>query len=295
LYCIYTDTDVADADGNYDHIIPLSLGGNNGFCVWSDEEFNSKVGSKVDGAVANDALIMLARRDADARGHSKSEPVPVWKRTTFEGRPVQISWGDEVKVWDPRARAYLDPKDFQNKPMESRWIYNTYARSKFTAKVALGGGYFVFGDSFRSMTDCNELRRMVSAENLSQFQTTLVANDPVLKGHWPEKMIGYRLMCEFKKRTTLIVLPMAPGIAFHLGVLGMYVGSIFCYGDVAKLSPPDGEVIVLGPGAMERVSLKAFGEEFQSFFQRTKQALASQADRPPDDGGESPDEQGSVA
>ena len=105
MYCIYTDAEVPDSAGNYDHIIPLSLGGSDSFCVWSDRNFNSKVGSSIDGALANDALIVLARRDADARGHSGTEVLPTWKKTTLDGRPVQVSWGDEVKVWDARAKA----------------------------------------------------------------------------------------------------------------------------------------------------------------------------------------------
>jgi hypothetical protein len=283
MYCIYTDAEVDNANGNYDHIIPLSLGGNDAFCVWSDKNFNSVVGSKIDGAVANDALIMLARRDADARGHSGIEPVPVWRKSTLEGRPVQVSFGDEVKVWDARAKSYLDPNYFLNKPMESRWIYNPYVRSRLTAKVALGAGYFVFGLSFRAMADCGELRKMLTAD-LSAFKTTLVAHDPVLKGRWPSQDIpGYRMMCEYQGRTTLIVLPMATGIAFHLGVLGMYVGSIFCSGDVAKLSLEEGEVIVLGPGAMERASLPEFGKQFRAFWEQQKQAHATSKEPPSDD------------
>lgn len=273
MYCIYTDAEVDDANG--DHIIPLSLGGNDAFCVWSDKNFNSAVGSKVDGAIANDALIMLARRDADARGHSRIKPVPVWKKSALEGRPVQVSFGDEVKVWDACAKSYLDPNYFLNKPVESRWIYNPYARSRLTAKVALGAGYFVFGPSFRAATDCDELRKMLTAD-LAAFKTTLVAHDPVLKGRWPTNDIpGYRMMCEYQGRTTLIVLPMAMGIAFHFGVLGMYVGSMFCPGDVAKLSPEDGEVIVLGPGAIERKSLPEFGGQFRAFREQQKQTYST--------------------
>ena len=204
MYCIYTDAEVDEANGNLDHIIPLSLGGKNGFCVWSDANFNSVIGSKVDGAVANDSLIMLARRDADARGHSGTEPVPVWRKSILEGRPVQVSFGDEIKVWDARAKSYLDPKDFLDKPLESRWIYNPFARSRFTAKVALGAGYFVFGESFRAAADCGELRKMLTAD-LATFQTSLVANDPVLKGRWPLGDIpGSRMMCEFQGRTTVM-------------------------------------------------------------------------------------------
>jgi hypothetical protein len=283
MYCIYTDAEVDEANGNYDHIVPLSLGGRDKFCIWSDEKFNSHVGSKIDGALANDALIMFARREADARGHSGTEPVPVWKKSTFEGRTVQVSLGDEVKVWDPRAKRYLDSKEFLNKPMESRWIYNHFARSKFTAKVALGAGYFVFRESFAAATDCNELRNILAAD-LSTFRTPLVANDPVLKGRWPPKeIVSSRLMCEFKGRTTVVVLPMASGIAFHVGVLGMYVGSIFSSGDVGKLSPEDGEVIVLGPGEMERVSLQKFGAELLDFLDKAKQAAASLSEPPSDD------------
>jgi hypothetical protein len=73
-YCIYTDKDIANEAGNPDHVIPLSLGGANGFRVFSDKHFNSTVGSNVDGAIANDPLVEFARRNADARGHSKRNP-----------------------------------------------------------------------------------------------------------------------------------------------------------------------------------------------------------------------------
>lgn len=47
-YCIYTDCNVSETAGNYDHIVPLSLGGDDRFKVWSDASFNSTVGSKID-------------------------------------------------------------------------------------------------------------------------------------------------------------------------------------------------------------------------------------------------------
>ena len=67
MYCIYTDRDVAEADGNQDHIIPLSLGGSDDFTVWADERFNSRMGSTVDGAIHKDFFIAPALRDAPAR------------------------------------------------------------------------------------------------------------------------------------------------------------------------------------------------------------------------------------
>jgi hypothetical protein len=70
---------------------------------------------------------------------------------------------------------------------------------------------------------------------------------------------------------------------FSRGRTGIYVGSIFSSGDVGKLSPEDGEVIVLGPGDMERVSLQKFGAELLEFLDNAKQAAASLSEPPSDD------------
>jgi hypothetical protein len=277
MYCIYTDTDVSEEYGNYDHIVPLALGGDNGFCVWSDKNFNSEIGSKIDGALSKDPLIMLARYYADARGHSDTPPVPVWKRSVFQGRPVQVSLGDEVKVWDAKANKSLPPEEFLQKRMESTLRYDYSLRSKFTGKVALGGGYFLFGDTFLTAIDCEELRRLLKVEDVMKFRTTLIAHDPVLTGRWPNDIAGFRLLCGFKQRTTFIALPRANGIAFHVGVLGMYVGSIFCPGNVSELVPEDGEAIILGPGPMERLPLPKLAEEFSAFVDSMKAAQQPKA------------------
>jgi hypothetical protein len=276
MYCVYTNTDVSEEKGNHDHVFPLALGGDNKFCVWSDKQFNHDIGSKIDGALANDPLIMLARRHADARGHSNTPPVPVWKHSEFQGRPVQVSWGDEVGVWDAKSNKYLPPEDFLQKQMQSTLRYDYCVRSKFTGKVALGGGFFLFGNTLLTTVDCEELRRLLKAEDVTKFQTTLIADDPVLKGRWPNDITGFRILCEFMQRTTFIALPYATGVAFHVGVLGMYVGSIFCPGDVSKLKPEDGEAIILGPGPMERLPLRKLGEQFSAFVDRVKPAKAAE-------------------
>lgn len=265
MYCVYTNKDVAEVDGNFDHIIPLSLGGDNKFVVWCEEKYNSHVGSKIDGKLANDQLIMLARNRADARGHSDRKPIPKWVKSEFRGRPVQVSWGEEVRVWDAKANTYLDSSEFLNEPIKSRWIYDPSARCRFTAKVALGGGYFYFGQTFLTSTNCDELRNLILAEDVSNFQTNLIAHDPVLKGRWrDESIIALRPMCEFTGRTTLIVLPVKTGIVFCLGVLGMYVGAIFCPGDISGLKPEDGEVFLFAPEPMDRLPLREFATKFQN-------------------------------
>jgi hypothetical protein len=117
---------------------------------------------------------MFARREADARGHSGIEPVPVWKRSEFEGRPVQVSFGkDRIRIWDAKSRTYLDEDYAVGKPIESKLRIDRFASVRFTAKVALGGAYFVYGDPIRSITDCDELRHLITLVILPQFDRTL--------------------------------------------------------------------------------------------------------------------------
>jgi hypothetical protein len=83
-----------------------------------DARFNSDMGSQIDGRIANAPLIMLARRNADARGHGKKPPTPVWKHTTFEGRPSQLTLGAEkLELWDARERRMLDEVEWAGKKL----------------------------------------------------------------------------------------------------------------------------------------------------------------------------------
>jgi len=74
IYCPYTNKDISESETTSEHIIPLSLGGINGFEIPVCKIFNSNVGSKIDGALANDFLILMKRNELDVRGHSKKSP-----------------------------------------------------------------------------------------------------------------------------------------------------------------------------------------------------------------------------
>ena len=75
ICCPYTDQELPKSKTNSEHIIPLALGGVNGFNVHVDRDFNSQLGSELDGSLANEFLWALRRTEYDARGHSGREPV----------------------------------------------------------------------------------------------------------------------------------------------------------------------------------------------------------------------------
>ena len=56
VYCPYTDRELPESKSSSEHIIPLSLGGVNGFEIPVDATFNSILGSEIDGKLATDFL-----------------------------------------------------------------------------------------------------------------------------------------------------------------------------------------------------------------------------------------------
>ena len=107
VYCPYTDREIPESGTSREHIIPLSLGGVNGFEIAIDAAFNSKVGTELDGALANEFLIALRRAEYDTRGHSGKEPIATVRATYGEDdRPAQVHFHQKkgISLWDAQDR-----------------------------------------------------------------------------------------------------------------------------------------------------------------------------------------------
>ena len=112
IYCPYIDRDIPRAQSSPEHIIPLSLGGVDGLEIFVDSAFNSHVGSKLDGALANEFLFALNRTKFDTRGHSGKKPVALIRTATYgeDSRPAQVQFHskDGLKIWDSRDREFKE-------------------------------------------------------------------------------------------------------------------------------------------------------------------------------------------
>jgi len=287
-YCIYTDCDVPNDAGNFDHIIPLSLGGSDRFTIWSDASVNSDMGSQVDGRIANDPFIMLARRNADARGHGNKTPVPAWTHTTFEGRPAQLTLGSEkLELWDARDRRVLDEAEWAGKELQTKLRIERGPPLKFAAKVALAGAYFVYGELFRDTFDCDELRAIVNVDITDQDAVRRASTKARLMDRWhADAQQGgdathFKYLCEVTGRTTVIFVPHHDGLSIHIGVVGAYLASIILEGDGTSFPLTGdhdlGHVILLHPGEMERIS-------FRDLAGRSLDALGVERPVMPNDG-----------
>src|ERR1700733_2965457 len=97
IYDVYSNRDVRPDQTNLDHIIPLSLGGIDAFSVGTLKDFNSHLGSEVDGRMANDFLIQHERNRYEVKGHSGKVPRPTAKQSEIveTKRTVQASFDKE--------------------------------------------------------------------------------------------------------------------------------------------------------------------------------------------------------
>ena len=171
IYCPYTDRDVLEAQSSREHIIPLSLGGVDGFEIPVGFTSNSRVGSILDGALANEFLFALKRTKFDARGHSGKKPVARVKSATYgeDNRPAQVDFHlkDGLRVWDSRDR--------EVKERVPRFGISVSVDidlpTRFAAKVALAAGYYAYGEVFRQNVEHQQFRDVMNTD-LRQLDLT---------------------------------------------------------------------------------------------------------------------------
>lgn len=161
VYCPYTNSELPAAECNSEHILPLSLGGMNGIELPVSRAENSKIGSEIDGAIANDFLVMMRRNNFDVRGHSGNRPVFVAKRSfdAATDAPLQVEMDERKRtlaVWDSVSRQTLVGEKPSALKLDIQLRNDIELR--FVAKAALSAGYYVYGDLFRHNVDHAELR-----------------------------------------------------------------------------------------------------------------------------------------
>ena len=279
MYCIYTDTDVPKDRGNFDHVYPLSLGGTNHFVIWSDAVRNSEIGSQIDGALVKDPFISFALRKVDVRGHGPRRD-PIWPKSELQdGRPVQVTWGREtVKVWSAREKRVLLPDEYAGQQIGSNLILGAFTALRFTARVALAGGYFLYGDLFRTAVDCNALREAISLDKEAMVERSKKGPELKYCDRFDEDSEGagpaaiYRALCEGVRRSVFIAVPQRNSIHFHVGILGYYIGSMIVPADTTGLPVANehdlGHAIILSPGVTSRMSFRELLLDYQRALNR---------------------------
>ena len=240
IYCPYTDREISEAQSSLEHIIPLSLGGINDLKIPADSEFNSHVGSKLDGALANEFIFALNRTKFDARGHSGKKPVARITRATYgeNNRPAQVSFHSKegLKVWDSRDGEYRE----RVPQFEVSLTIDMDLPVRFAAKVALAAGYFVYGDLFRQHVDHRQFRDVMNTDprklDLSKSPSDLGLGHLTLRvDHYlrqvpdePEHdaINSIRAFCSSVEGSVVVLMPGHGCFGVGVGILGQYVATV---------------------------------------------------------------------
>lgn len=243
VYCIYTDKYWDAKDTNEEHIIPLSLGGNDRFVIRAHTRTNNKLGSEIEGKMSDDFIIKMHRKQLDVKGHNRKEVKMTIKKSILEKKPIQVSFcRDRLEVYDPIKKVMLDSASYEGKPISSQFKIDLLVPLKFIAKVALSSGYFSYGDTFRQYCKLGPLRKMLHVKSSQDIPDGM-------KGYvWytlpkPEQMtdfIMFKLLIEkYLKSSCVVFMHCKENILIHVGILGKYIGSINVNAQMDKL-PNDG-------------------------------------------------------
>ncbi|HZL69323.1 MAG TPA: hypothetical protein VFC29_18570 [Candidatus Limnocylindrales bacterium] len=269
-YCPYTDEDCPDAETSTEHIIPLSLGGVNGFEIAVHTKTNSDIGSRIDAAMAEDFLVKTKRDRFDVRGHSGKAPVFVVKEATnADGLPLQVALNQRsgLQVWSPRHREYVT--DERASSLELKFSVKIDTAMKFVAKVALSGGYFVYGDLFRRNVKHSDFRKIMNFQpsNPSGHEGVEARVDDRFSESAVEDVQIFRALCKASEPRSIVGFAHSNDrFGIFVGILGEYIGTIHVPG-VMEAFPKEGEhqmghVIQLQRPGFTRVSMKQALESF---------------------------------
>jgi hypothetical protein len=186
--------------------------------------------------LANDFLVLFRRRHLDARGHSRKKPIIKSKKSTFgeDKRPVQIEFtGKEgLKIYDPVKRRRLTDEEVSGQKITSQFAISRYGRLKFTAKVALSAGYYIFGEWFRENVAHNEIRSLMEFNEKSEKENF---KDFGLKGYdefnSPSKQDAEqfaldKFFCETIEGSCTYFIPGPVNLGIVVGILGKHVATL---------------------------------------------------------------------
>lgn len=228
-YCIYTDKETLDPSP--EHILPLSLGGHDQFVIDVDRKFNNDIGSKVDGKLANDFLVLFARDKANAVGHSKKHPIPTVKYAKLsDGTPVQAKFAkDGLSLYDLRERKEVDRSESRAHKVQCNNIsIDMDIDLMFVAKVALAAGYYAYGDDFVNNVETEEFRKIMNLDknNLPSSSSARAYS----RFHEPKESDDMfhilRMMTELGNCSSVILAPSSDTFGVAVSVLGTFLGFI---------------------------------------------------------------------
>lgn len=285
-FCIYTGTTLADGLINDEHIFPLTLGGHDDFVIKVSKTSNSRVNKELDEKLKSCIFLSKNRKDHQSKGHRKKEinPPRVKARVGLD-TSVVLKFDDQnfLQPYSHRRKSFLICSELESSGLTLVVKYERSLRLRFTAKVALAAGFFVYGHDFVDNVEVAELRTLMNylgeCHNRSLFGSLRTTG-----WFWPEKIkksdetmhgvfenINEMYGVSFVAFITSVV---PDKILIVVGVLGSLTGVLSCPANCDMLPKSGlfdlGHVVVLKKIGVDRVSYRHCLEELTSYLHKKR-------------------------
>ncbi|MCP3924327.1 MAG: HNH endonuclease [Desulfobacterales bacterium] len=236
-FCIYEGRHIPNTEVSDEHIIPLSLGGTNSLVIPASKAINSVAG-EIEGKLGNELGMSLRRNEFDVRGHSRKRPVPTYKSGKIEelDLPVQVQLdkrNKEMRLFSPRHRRYLENSESAGLTVKFNTNIDLTTKIRFTAKVAIGAGYFIYGSVFAQFSQVEHLRALMKLDEVNMSNDLKVIDPMTSDLTHQQKQI--REMGKAFGLSTVIVVPSENDISFSVTCLGEFCGILRVPADTTKL------------------------------------------------------------
>jgi hypothetical protein len=240
IYCPYTDRDIPVIESSPEHIIPLALGGLNSFTLPVSAVFNSKVGTDIDGALANDFLVISQRDKHGVKGHRGKHPEYVSRSASnaVTGEPLQVTLGQRrgLRIWSPRQKHDVTG---QGQKINLSFQMDLDVELRFVAKVALSAGYFFYGEAFRNHVKHQDFRTIMNhrPNEMGEAAKTIEARYDY-RFREPETdndRIRRAMVTCFGARSVVALIPNSSSFSVEIGILGSYLGMLSVPADTRSL------------------------------------------------------------
>ena len=270
------------SDPSREHIIPLSLGRHKDFIINVDRKFNSDVGSKIDGRIAGDFLILFDRDNASAKGHSRKHPQPIVKSASLRGgTPAQVIFSKNgLKIFDLKDKRFLDKSDSRGNQVQIKGTIDFDIDMMFIAKVALAAGYYSYQENFLNHVDHSEFRKIMNLD-----KNNLLVDSKAFAYNRFYKPVnndaGYhikKLATEIGCCSSIVMLPSENYFGVGVALLGRFLGYISVPSE-SKYLPNEkeyryGHCIYLQDGIIYRYSFDHIRKKLIQIFDDNKRIQA---------------------
>ncbi|WP_189491149.1 hypothetical protein [Formosimonas limnophila] len=236
-FCIYEGRNIPNTEISEEHIIPLSLGGTNDLVILASKSINSVAG-EIEGKLGNELSMFLRRNEFDVRGHSGKRPVPTYKSGRIKELDLSVQVqldkrNKEMRLYSPRHNRFLENAESAGLTIEFNTEIDLTTKIRFTAKVAIGAGYFIYGSLFARFAKVEQLRALMKLDKENMSDDLKVIDPMVCELTHRQEQI--REMGKAFGLSSVIVVPSEGHIVFSVSCLGEFCGMLRVPADTTRL------------------------------------------------------------